>query len=162
APASCTARWHPPGAWSMRSLWPRRCYDHGPVRNAGSFFPTPVPSLEEARALSLTLEASVEARFIDAMGHMNVAWYVHLFDQATWALSARLGIDEDYRRRTNTGMFAVEEHIRYLGELREGDRLEVRSRVEDGGPRSVRLFHAMLDPARARLSAVVDVVGVHI
>ena len=30
------------------------------------------------------LEASAAPRFIDAMGHMNVAWYLHLFDRATW------------------------------------------------------------------------------
>jgi acyl-CoA thioester hydrolase len=132
------------------------------VPNPGPFIPAPVPSLEEARALTLTLEAAVEPRFIDAMGHMNVSWYVHLFDRATWELFKGLGIDDDYRRRTNTGMFAVEEHVRYLGELREGDRLEVRSRLVDGAAKSVRLLHVMIDPARARLSAVDDVVGVHI
>jgi acyl-CoA thioesterase FadM len=132
------------------------------VRDRGSFVPALIPSLEEARAMTLTLEASVERRFIDAMGHMNVSWYVHLFDRATWAFFEGLGIDEDYRRRTNTGMFAVEEHVRYLGELREGERLEVRTRLDGGGPKSVRLFHVMIDPARGRLSAVADVVGVHI
>ena len=41
------------------------------------------PSLEEALAMARTLEAVVEPRFIDSMGHMNVAWYVHLFDRGT-------------------------------------------------------------------------------
>src|SRR5882672_2311179 len=120
------------------------------------------PSLDEALALELTLQASVEPRFIDAMGHMNVAWYVHLFDRATWALFDRLGIDEEYRRRANVGMFAVEEQIRYLGELREGDPLEVRSELLAVSPRSLRLGHVMVDPQRRRVSATAEVVGVHI
>jgi acyl-CoA thioesterase FadM/ketosteroid isomerase-like protein len=120
------------------------------------------PSLDEALALDLTLQASVEPRFIDAMGHMNVSWYVHLFDRATWALFQRLGIDDDYRRRANTGMFAVEEHVRYLGELREGDPLEVRSRLLAVSARSLRLEHVMVDPVRRRVSATAEVTGVHI
>ena len=121
-----------------------------------------IPSLEDALALPATLDASVEPRFIDAMGHMNVSWYVHLFDRATWVFFARLGIDDDYRRRANVGMFAVEEHVRYLGELREGDALTVHTRLQDSGPRWLRLAHAMIDPKRRRLSAVAEVVGLHI
>jgi acyl-CoA thioester hydrolase len=121
-----------------------------------------VPSLEEALALPLTLEATVEPRFIDAMGHMNVAWYVHLFDRGTWGFFARVGIDPDYRQRTNAGMFAVEHHIRYLSELRESDALAVHAQLIALGAKSLRLRLAMVDPARRRLSAAAEVVSVHI
>jgi acyl-CoA thioester hydrolase len=121
-----------------------------------------VPSLEEALALPRTVAASVEPRFIDEMGHMNVAWYVHLFDLGTWAFFDVLGISGEYRRRAQTGMFAVEQHVRYLGELREGDPLEVHSRLLELKPKSLVLMHAMTDPVRERVAAVSEVVGVHI
>ena len=121
-----------------------------------------VPSLEETRALPRMVEARVEPRFIDAMGHMNVAWYVHLFDQATWAFFDVLGIDQEYRRRAQTGMFAVEQHVRYLGELREGDPLEIHSRLLELKPRALILAHVMTDPTRGRVAAVTEVVGVHV
>ena len=124
--------------------------------------PQEIPTIEEALALPLALEATVEARFIDDMGHMNVSWYVHLFDRATWALFRRVGIDDEYQRRAHAGMFAVEHHIRYLGELREGDPLEVHGRLLAASPRSVRLQLLMTDPARQRLAAAAEVVGVHI
>jgi acyl-CoA thioester hydrolase len=120
------------------------------------------PTLDQALALPRTLEATVEQRFIDLNGHMNVAWYVHLFDRATWVLFERLGIDEPYRTRANAGMFAVEQHLRYLGELREGDPLEVHSRVLEVRPKSLRLMHVMTDPVRQRIAAIAEVVGVHI
>jgi acyl-CoA thioester hydrolase len=120
------------------------------------------PSLEEALAMPRTLEATVEQRFIDLNGHMNVAWYVYLFDRATWVLFERLGIDEAYRTRANAGIFAAEEHLRYLGELREGDPLEVHSRVLEVRPKSLRLMHVMTDPARHRIAATAEVVGVHV
>jgi acyl-CoA thioesterase FadM len=124
--------------------------------------PPTLPTLEEALVLRLTLEASVEPRFIDAMGHMNVAWYVHLFDRATWVFFGEMGINDDYRRRANVGMFAVEEHIRYLAELREGQPLTVRTRLLEVGPRSLRLSHAMIDSTQRQLSAVAELAGVHI
>ena len=62
----------------------------------------------EARALELTVEAAVEPRFLDAMGHMNVAWYVHLFDRGVWTFFERHGLDEHYRQQANRGMFALE------------------------------------------------------
>jgi acyl-CoA thioester hydrolase len=119
-------------------------------------------TLEEARALPLLLEATVEPSFIDMMGHMNVSYYVHLFDRATWALFAAMGIDETYRGAAQAGMFAVEQHIRYLHELREGDALQVHSTLLDVQPKTVHLLHAMVDPARARVAAVTEVIGLHI
>jgi acyl-CoA thioesterase FadM/ketosteroid isomerase-like protein len=124
--------------------------------------PPVVPSLDEALAKPLALEAVVEPRFIDSIGHMNVASYVHLFDRATWAFFARVGIDDEYRRRANVGMFAVEEHVRYLAELREGEALAVHTWLQDAGGKWLRLGHAMVDRKRQRLSAVAEVVGVHI
>jgi acyl-CoA thioester hydrolase len=120
------------------------------------------PTLEEAVALPLTLSAAVEPRFIDPMGHMNVSHYLYFFDRATWGLFARFGIDEASVRRTSEGMFAVEHHLRYLAELREGDPLEVHSRVLEVQPKSVVIAHAMVDRVRGRVCATCEVVGVHI
>jgi acyl-CoA thioester hydrolase len=119
-------------------------------------------TVTEARALPPSLEAAVEPRFIDVMGHMNVSYYVHLFDRATWALFTALGIDEVYRGENQAGMFAVEQHIRYLHELREGDALRIHSALLDVQAKSVHILHAMIDPARDRLAATTEVIGVHI
>jgi acyl-CoA thioester hydrolase len=121
-----------------------------------------LPSLDEALALPRVLEAAVEPRFIDSMGHMNVSWYVHLFDRATWAFFATVGIDAAYRERANAGMFAVEQHIRYLSELREGEPLAVHARLIALSAKSLRLRLAMIDTSRRQLSAAAEVVGVHI
>lgn len=117
--------------------------------------------MAEARAFQHVLDAQVESRFIDANGHMNVAWYIHLLDRATWAFFATLGIDDDYRARTRCGVFAVEEHVRYLGELFEGDRLEIRTRLLAVKPRALFLQHALVDLGRDRLAASAELVGIH-
>src|SRR3954465_9370260 len=99
--------------------------------------------LSTARALPLSLRASVEPRFLDAMGHMNVAWYVHLFDRGIWSFFGRHGLDEQYLHGAQRGMFAVEENLRYLSELREADALQVYTGVLETRPKTLRLLQYM-------------------
>src|SRR5882724_9661657 len=100
--------------------------------------------LSRARALELTVEAEVESRFLDAMGHMNVAWYVHLFDRGIWTFFGRHGLNEQYLQQAKRGMFALEENLRYLSELREGDALDVHT-----GVREVIAAHIDLESRRS-------------
>lgn len=116
----------------------------------------------QARDLELTTQGVVEPRFVDAMGHMNVAWYVHFFDRAVWSFFAKLGLDESYLERQQRGMFAVEENLRYLAELREGEALDVHSGLLEVRPKTLRLLQYMVGRSDQRLAAVCEVVAVHI
>jgi len=118
--------------------------------------------LAPARALELTVEAAVEQRFLDAMGHMNVAWYVHLFDRGVWTFFARHGLDERYLEGAERGMFAVEENLRYLSELREAEPLEVYTGVLEVKPKTLRLLQYMVDREKQKVAAVREVVAAHI
>jgi acyl-CoA thioester hydrolase len=93
---------------------------------------------------------------------MNVSRYVQLFDSATWAFFASVGIDRSYIRDKQAGMFAVEEHLRYLNELREGEALEVYSKMLIVRERTVEYVNVMVDPVRRRVAAVAELVGLHI
>jgi acyl-CoA thioesterase FadM len=118
--------------------------------------------LGEARAAELTVEATVEPRFLDAMGHMNVAWYVYLFDRGIWEFFARHGLDEPSRQVAGRGMFAVEENLRYLSELREGQPLHVYTAVLEVRPKTLRLQQYMVDCDAQKVAAVREVVAAHI
>jgi len=118
--------------------------------------------LGEARAAELTVEAVVEPRFLDAMGHMNVAWYVYLFDRGIWEFFERHGLDEGYRQRSARGMFALEENLRYLSELREGQRLQVHTAALEVRPKTLRLQQYMVDCEADKVAAVREVVAAHI
>lgn len=118
--------------------------------------------LVEARAAELTLKAVVEPRFLDSMGHMNVAWYVYLFDRGLWEFFERHGLDEQYRQIESRGMFGLEENLRYLSELREGQPLHVHTAVTEVKPKTLRLYQYMVDCDAQKVSATRDVVAVHI
>ena len=80
-------------------------------------FPTPFAAFEGA----------VRPEWIDLNGHMNLAYYLVLFDQATDLLCAAWDLDWEYTKRSNHGMFAVETHTLYDQELMAGDRVRVHS-----------------------------------
>ena len=53
---------------------------------------------------------------------MNVAYYVLAFDHATDAVLDRLGLGEDYRRRSGCSVFVAELHVTYRDEALRGRR----------------------------------------
>jgi uncharacterized protein (TIGR02246 family) len=118
--------------------------------------------LSPGAGFELTVEASVEPRFLDAMGHMNVTWYAQLFDRAVWAYFARHGLDADYFRHATRGMFALEEATRFVSELREGEEVRVYTGLLEVREKTLRLAHSMLGGAQRRLAATAEVVAAHI
>jgi hypothetical protein len=43
--------------------------------------------------LPKTHEAKIPEVYLDVMGHLNVMWYTHLFDQAIYSMFDLLGLD---------------------------------------------------------------------
>jgi len=70
-------------------------------------------------------EGDVLPEWIDANGHMNLAYYVVLFDYATDALFEAIGIGREYKAATNHGTFVAETHNLYERELLVGERVRV-------------------------------------
>jgi acyl-CoA thioester hydrolase len=105
---------------------------------------------------------TVAREWIDYNGHMNVAYYVLAFDRATDRLFDYLGVGEDYRRATHRSIFALEAHVTYERELREGDGFEVATQLIDADRKRLHIFHAMTRQASGELSATMEVMGLHV
>ena len=118
--------------------------------------------LSRVRKLEISHESQVETRYLDSMGHMNVAWYVDLFNRGVWTFFGRYGLDEVYLQASGRGMFALEENVRYLSELREGEALQVYTGVLEERPKTLRLGQFMINQRRELLSATREVVAAHI
>ncbi len=86
-------------------------------------------SVEQIRQLACVYRQEIPETYRDEMGHMNVRWYMAIYDRAAWQLFARFGMDFDYCRRTQTGLFALEQHVRYLAEVLVGDTVAVHARL---------------------------------
>lgn len=76
---------------------------------------------EPAPFLSSPIE--IEPEWIDYNGHLNMGYYTVLFDRATDEFWERLGFGPAYLEATGHTTYAAEFHIRYLREVKLGDRL---------------------------------------
>ena len=112
-------------------------------------------------ALPITGRAVIPDAFRDENDHMNVTWYVHLFDQAAGGFFKMFGIDRAYCEANQASTFALEQHIRYLREVRIGQAVTVRARAVG---RSAKRFHFMqflVIEETSMLAATEEAVGTH-
>ena len=112
--------------------------------------------------LPLTLEAKVEEKHLDFLGHMNVMWYTYFFDVATWNFYNSIGFGEEYHSKSGNGSFALESHVRYLAELRLGEKFVIYIRALK---RNTKLLHFIQFMVRAQdndLTATQEMLSIHI
>lgn len=117
------------------------------------------PSIPLEKILALQpacLELTVPESYRDQNGHMNMRWYVAIFDDAGDSLYLRLGLTPEYHARHGTGTFDLEHHTHFLSEVVPGDRVAVYVRLV---ARSTKRFHYlmfMVNQTRGKLAAIFE------
>lgn len=81
--------------------------------------------------------------WLDAYGHLNEAYYLVAFSNATWALQKHFAIGTDYFDQTGAALYTVESHVRYLKEVRAPATLEIHSMVLGVHAKRLRIAHVM-------------------
>jgi acyl-CoA thioester hydrolase len=81
--------------------------------------------------------------WIDYNGHMNVAFYLYAFDQATETFSREMGCDAAYVRGKRGMVFTLETHLTYDRELKLGDPFRIATQILDWDAKRVHFFHSM-------------------
>ena len=104
----------------------------------------------------------VRPEWIDANGHMNVGYYVVVFDFATDAWWDHVGLTREYKTRNNVMTFALESHVMYLREVREGDPLRFATRLIDFDRKRIHYFHEMYHAEEGYLAATNELLSLHV
>ncbi|HEY0203138.1 MAG TPA: thioesterase family protein [Acetobacteraceae bacterium] len=101
----------------------------------------------------------IRPEWLDGNGHMNLAYYVVVFDRGTDAWLDLAGLGDAYRREGGS-VFAVETHTLYRQEVGLGDALHVRSWLVDTDTKRLHLAHEMT--SGGTLVAMQECLFVHI
>ena len=72
---------------------------------------------------------AVAPEWIDYNGHLRDAYYGLILSYACDALMDRLGLDEHYRKQTQCTLFTLEQHLHFLHEVKQTDRVQVAVRL---------------------------------
>ncbi len=111
----------------------------------------------------LTLHsATVRPEWIDYNGHMNVAYYLLAFDQATDAVLDHLGLGRAYVAAEQRSLFVVDAHLTYAREVVEGDPLRFTSLVLGADGKRLHLFHQMHHAGDGALAATAEFMLLHV
>lgn len=104
----------------------------------------------------------VRPEWIDHNGHMNVGYYVLAFDFATDAFLYWLGLDPPHRAEHRVATFALEGHITYQREVREGDPLRFTTQLLDADEKRIHYFHRMYHAEEGFLAATNELLSLHV
>src|SRR5688572_11470470 len=73
----------------------------------------------------------------DHIGHMNVRWYAHHFDDAGFHLWSMAGVSQREMRERGTQVVVAQTTIKYIRELNAGDLILIRAGFVKVGEKSV-------------------------
>lgn len=108
------------------------------------------------------LEIDVDPAWIDLNDHMNVAYYLLVFDLAVDRLWQMFGIDDSYRERTSMTTFAAESHLKFLREVAVSDPLIVTTQVIAADHKKIHQFQRLYAGDERRLAASCEWMNVHV
>lgn len=106
--------------------------------------------------------AVVRPEWIDQNRHMNMGYYLVVFDTATDAFLAWLGLDAAHRREQRVTTFALEAHVTYHREVCAGDPLRFTSRLLDYDAKRIHYFHEMWQEREHYLAATNELMSVQV
>jgi acyl-CoA thioester hydrolase len=73
----------------------------------------------------------------DHIGHMNVRWYAHHFDDGGFHLWSMVGLSQREMRERGTQVVVAQTTIKYIRELKAGDLILIRAGITKVGEKSV-------------------------
>ena len=105
---------------------------------------------------------TVLPEWVDYNGHMNVAFYVLIFDHATDAVQDILNLGATYRGETGGSVFVVESHVTYDQEVMEGASVSVTTQVLGADSKRLHVFHRMFETGSTVRVATNELMILHV
>jgi acyl-CoA thioester hydrolase len=104
----------------------------------------------------------VRREWIDHNDHMNMGYYLVVFDFATDGFLAWLGLDEAHRAARRVTTFCLEAHVTYHREVRAGAPLRFTSLLLGHDAKRIHYFHAMYHATEGYLAATNELMSLHV
>ena len=99
-----------------------------------------------------TLETTIIKDWIDYNDHLNEAYYLVIFSQATDALQTHLGMTVETIKETGFTLFTVATQLRYLQEIGLGKNVYVTTQLLEHDSKRLRIFHTMYNDQHEALA----------
>src|SRR3970040_1097034 len=109
--------------------------------------------LDAIRAPFAAAITVVRPEWIAYNGHMNVGYYHVAFDVAAEAFFEFLGFTPEFRRSHDATTFALEAHLNFLREVKQGDALRFEAPLLDHDAKRIHFYQEMFHAGEGFLAA---------
>jgi acyl-CoA thioester hydrolase len=104
----------------------------------------------------------VRPEWIDHNRHLNVGYYLVVFDFATDEFFRWIGLDTTHRGARAVTTFCLEAHVTYLREVREGDPLRFTTLLLGHDAKRIHYIHEMYHAREGYLAATNELMSLHV
>lgn len=94
----------------------------------------------------------------DRNGHVNVQFYLALYELGGWAVLEDAGIDENWFEQRGISLFDLEHHLQFRAEMLVGDRAVTYNRVLGRNDKCYRGMYFIVNETRGCLAATLEYV----
>jgi acyl-CoA thioester hydrolase len=117
--------------------------------------------LDRLLLLPLHHRETIPKTYLDTMGHMNVRWYMALFDTSVWNFFISHKLDENYFAEKQMGVFALKHFIQYFAEVKAGETVAMRIRLLGRTEKRFHFMNFMINETAGKLASTLEVLGTH-
>ena len=105
---------------------------------------------------------TIKKEWTDYNNHMNMAYYVLVFDQTWEIILEKFKMGEKSAKNTQRSTMVVETRTTYDGEVKEGDEVEIVLTFFDHDKKRLHFKMEMIEKSSRKLSATLEMLSLYI
>ena len=104
----------------------------------------------------------IKKEWTDYNNHMNMAYYVLVFDQIWEVILEKFKMGEQSAKSTKMSTMVVETHTTYNNEVKEGDEVDINLTFFDHDKKRLHFKMEMIEKSSKKLSATLEMLSLYI
>ena len=104
----------------------------------------------------------IKKEWTDYNNHMNMAYYILVFDQVWELMLEKFKMGESSAKITSMSTMVVETHTTYNSEVKEGDEVEINLTFFDHDKKRLHYKMEMIEKSSKKLSATIEMLSLYI
>ncbi len=104
----------------------------------------------------------IKKEWTDYNKHMNVAYYVLVFDESWEVMLQKFKMGEDSAKTTGMSTMVVETYITYNNEVKEGEEVEVYLTYFDHDKKRLHYKLEMIEKSSKKISATIELLSLYV
>ena len=104
----------------------------------------------------------IKKEWTDYNNHMNMAYYVLVFDKIWEIILEKFKMGENSAKNTNMSTMVVETYTTYNSEVKEGDEVEILLSFFDHDKKRLHYKMEMIEKSSKKLSATLEMLSLYI